>query len=30
MCPNNPLQATRWSDHLVFNHLAGRAPERER
>ena len=28
--PNNPLQATRWSGHLVFNRQAQRAPERER
>jgi hypothetical protein len=27
---NNPLQATRWSGHLVFERQAQRAPERER
>jgi len=27
---NNPLQATRWSGHFVFNRQAQRAPERER
>ena len=30
MTPNDPLQATRWSGHLVFNRQAQRAPERER
>jgi len=30
MCPNNPLQATRWSGHLFFNRQAQRAPERKR
>lgn len=28
--PNRPLQATRWSGHLVFNRQVQRAPERER